>query len=408
MSDPAMKGPVRETVALLNDHLYGGGTERVLSYLSSSLFAEGDGLIVVFDDSRKGFDYRGRIVSLAVAAPPYGSMLQEILSLLTAWVRLRRAKRRHDIQVCISQKEGPNFINILSGGFRRVVTVHEHKSSGIRYTGFMRRLVGLMIRTLYGRADCIVAVSKGVAHDLEHNFGVEPARLKVIYNPCDFETIAARGLEPLDAEHEMLFEGPTLITAGRLVTQKGQWHLIRAFVRVRERIGAARLLIIGTGDHLAYLTELAIKLGIADAVTFLGYQENPFKFMRRADVFVLTSLWEGLGAILQEAMACGIPVVSSDCPSGPRELLAPELDPDETCAGVTIASFGMLTPRVDGIYRSAADSLTPAETCFADAVVRLLEDKALRERYRSRGLDRIRAFGLTEYAHQWRELLDGL
>lgn len=392
-------------MALLNDRFTGGGTERVLSYLSVNLFRQRSGMVFLFDDTAIDFEYGGELVGLGVKPPPYDGLFQEGISLLGGVVRLRRAKRRHGVELCISQKEGPNFVNVLSSASKSIVTVHEHKSTGMRYRGIRRLLIGWLIRFLYNRASCVVTVSREIARDLAVNFGITSDKLQVIYNPCDVEMIERRCREPLAAEHEGLFDGPTVVTAGRLVTQKGHWYLLRAFAAIGSRFPKARLLILGTGDHLPYLQRLTTGLGIADRVHFLGYQENPFKFVARSDVFALPSLWEGFPAILMEAMACGVPVVSTDCPSGPRELLEPA---GERCTDLELARHGLLLPAFDGAYRSAAEPLSREETLFSEALARLLEDRALRERYGAAGRARAAEFTMHRYIAQWDALIESV
>lgn len=397
--------PRAGVAALLNDHLHGGGTERVLSYLSRGFLGARENPLFVFDDSDPAFDYGGTIVGLGVGAPPYDGTFAELRALATACMRLRSAKRRYRVRVCISQKEGPNLVNVLSGGSRSVVTVHEHKSTGMKYRGTKRWLARNLIRAVYNRADRVVVVSREAAHDLSANFGVRPAKLSVIYNPCDADAIGVLAREPIEAGFDAWFDGPTIVTAGRLVTQKGQWHLIRALSRIRQTVPDVRLAILGAGDHLDYLQRLASESGQADRIRFLGYQENPFRFIGRSTLFVLPSLWEGFPACLQEAMACGVPIVSADCPSGPRELLAPRAPLGVACTAVTFAPYGVLVPPLDGRYKSADEPLARAEIELADATVRLLCDRALRERYRTRGLERVREFGIDRYVAQWRALL---
>jgi glycosyltransferase involved in cell wall biosynthesis len=391
-------------LALLNDGFSGGGVERMLSYMSVGLLADG-GYVFLFDSTRVDFEYGGELVSLQVKPPPYSGLVEEMRQLLRALWQLRRAKRRYAIRVCISHKEGPNLINVLSGGSRAIVTVHELKSSGIKYRGWRRALVRMVIRLIYNRADCVVAVSRQIAEDLTRNFGVAPRKLRTIYNPCDVAMVNRRMAEPLAPVHEALFDGPVAISVGRLDRQKAHWHLIRAFAAVRREVPGARLLILGDGDHRQYLQRLIGELELTDGVHLLGYQGNPFQFMARAQQFVLSSLWEGFPAILLEAMACGLPVISTDCPSGPRELLAPETDAAVHCTEVVTTPYGLLTPPVEDAYPPAAQELSAAERALAEAMVRLFGDPALRERLCAASAQRVRDFSLADYLRRWRELM---
>jgi glycosyltransferase involved in cell wall biosynthesis len=176
-------------------------------------------------------------------------------------------------------------------------------------------------------ADAIVAVSDGVAAELTEHAGIPADRITTVYNPV----AGAQLLEKAQAElnHPWFAPGqpPVLLAAGKLKPQKDIPTLIRAFARVRSH-RPARLVILGDargpGKDAAYLAdlhELPVQLGVADDVRFAGFTGNPFAYMSRAAVFVLSSAWEGFGNVLAEALACGCPVVSTDCPSGPAEIL---------------------------------------------------------------------------------------
>lgn len=178
----------------------------------------------------------------------------------------------------------------------------------------------LPIRWSYRRADCIVAVSEGVRDDTLAVARLGPERVVVVRNPVISEQLSRLARESV--EHPWLLEKdqPVLLGAGRLTRQKDFGTLLRAFACLhRER--ACRLIILGEGRDRHALEALARELGVADAVSLPGYTRNPYAYMGRADLFVLSSRWEGSPNVLTEAMALGTPVVATDCPSGPREIL---------------------------------------------------------------------------------------
>jgi glycosyltransferase involved in cell wall biosynthesis len=186
----------------------------------------------------------------------------------------------------------------------------------------------------------------------------------VLYNPVAVDEVRTAAKEP--ADHSWFSDQiPIVLACGRLVPQKNYPLLLNAMKRVLEH-RPARLFVLGKGPQLASLQALAGKLGIASSVHFAGFQSNPFKFMARAKVFALSSLWEGFGNVLVEAMACGIPVVATRCPSGPEEI-------------VTDGVNGLLVPSGD------PDAL-------AAAILRLLEDEAVRRRLSEAALKRAEDF----------------
>jgi glycosyltransferase involved in cell wall biosynthesis len=211
---------------------------------------------------------------------------------------------------------------------RLLVTDHVAPSQKLTDSSRWRqRYLPQLIRRSYPAADAIGAVCDALADDVARATGLPRRRIVTLYNPVVSPEIAEKAREPL--EHPWFAAGapPVLLGAGRLGEQKDFATLVRAFARVRGR-RAARLLILGaakdaakTAERQAELRELAQQLGVAADVELPGFAANPFAYMARAAVFVLSSRFEGLGNVLIEAMACGCPVVSTDCPVGPAEIL---------------------------------------------------------------------------------------
>ncbi len=183
-----------------------------------------------------------------------------------------------------------------------------------------RRLFASM-RYWYPRADAVIAPSAGVASDLAQYAGVRPDRIHAIPNPIVDERLASLAREPVTDPWFCDAETPVILGVGALESRKDFATLLRAFARLRDRGHAARLAILGEGPQRAALERLARDLGVAESVWLPGHVNNPYPYMARAAVFALSSRREGSGAVLVEALACGTPVVSTDCPYGPRETL---------------------------------------------------------------------------------------
>jgi glycosyltransferase involved in cell wall biosynthesis len=190
-----------------------------------------------------------------------------------------------------------------------------------RKSGFSRWLRYWPIRWLYPWADGIVAVSQGVADDVAAIAGLPPKRISVVRNPVITPYLARQAEEVVD--HPWLSGGhlPVIMGIGRLTRQKDFATLIRAFARLRPAC-PSRLVILGDGSDRDELTRLAGELGVAGDVNLVGFQPNPYAWLARCRLFVLSSRWEGSPNALTEAMALGVPVVATDCRSGPREVLA--------------------------------------------------------------------------------------
>ncbi|WGF86426.1 glycosyltransferase [Marinivivus vitaminiproducens] len=221
----------------------------------------------------------------------------------------------------------PNIQAILARSLAGVptrVVVSDHSSEARRNSTFWRkRDLASAMRHTYAQADVIVAVSQGVADDLATTVGLPRERITTLYNPVIGPDLPAKAAAPVDHPWFATNDVPVILTVGRLEREKGHDVLLEAFAKL-QATRRSRLVIIGSTTHKPWeekLVALAADLGMSDRVDFLGYEPNPVRFMARADLFVLSSVYEGFGNVLVEALACGCPVVSTDCPSGPREIL---------------------------------------------------------------------------------------
>jgi glycosyltransferase involved in cell wall biosynthesis len=228
---------------------------------------------------------------------------------------------------------GASHVNLVATFARRlsgtdvplVLRASNYPSGNIRWwpplEQLIRRLLRRTLGVVYPWADQVIAVSKGVARDVQRLTGLPDDRVTTIYSPVVGPEIARRAAETVDHAWANDTRVPLVLAAGRLSLQKDFPTLLRAFRRVRDA-RAAHLVILGEGHQRDKLESLVRNLGLEEDVALPGRVDNPFAWMARAAVFVLSSAWEGLPGVVIEALACGCPVVSTDCPSGPREILA--------------------------------------------------------------------------------------
>ncbi|MGK2284601.1 glycosyltransferase [Pedomonas sp. V897] len=270
-----------------------------------------------------------RIVSLKTKASP-----NRFLGTLSATVPLRAYLRRYRPRVLFS---AGNHIHPLAAmacfqlaDAPRLVMRASNDITHARRGGWesvLSRTLALstrpLLRTMFARADRVVSVSEELASDLVRHLGLPRDNIAIIKNGIDVGRIGQ--LARAEIDHPWFAPGapPVILGTGRLHRQKNFPLLIRAFARLRQR-QAARLLILGTGpeETRQELLALAASLGVGEDVELPGYVDNPFAYMRRAALFVLSSSWEGMSNALLEAMACGCPVVSTRCPTGTVEVLA--------------------------------------------------------------------------------------
>jgi glycosyltransferase involved in cell wall biosynthesis len=245
---------------------------------------------------------------------------------LGAVAPLARYLRESKPDALLSLMDYPNVAAILARRLagvdtRIVVSVHNHVSASVVHADRLHtRLIPALVRRFYSEADAVVAVSDGVADDLARIAGLTRERIHRIYNPVLIPEIVDLAREPLD--HPAFADDvPIILGAGKLKKQKSFETLVSAFALVRER-RPARLVILGRGHRRRRLRSMAERLGVSADLYLPGFKRNPYPYMRHASVFALSSRYEGFGNVLVEAMACGCPVVSTDCLSGPAEILA--------------------------------------------------------------------------------------
>lgn len=334
---------------------------------------------------------RGHQVDLIVpnSSGPFRSLVSPLVRLIDIerwWIRLPWIRQRKRRQALLSapalasylRHERPDalisashYVNMaaiwgrwLAGTQTRlVISQRTHLSRAITNTNFpggRRPLLGWMARRFYPAADVIVAVSRGVADDLARVAALPRNQIIPIYNPVVTPELLVRSQEAVDHPWFSPNAPPVVLGVGRLAPQKDFPTLIRAFARVRATHDV-RLLIIGEGRKRAELEALAASLGVAEEVSLPGFSDNPFSFMARAAVFVLSSAYEGLPGVLIQALACSCPVVSTDCPSGPAEILSAEtsgpLVPvgDDAALATAICATLDTPPQADLLYARAAE-----------------------------------------------------
>ena len=310
---------IKPRIALFIGCFGGGGIERITAHLAHRFVKLGVQVDLVLDKGGSPHLWRmppeTRIIDLK--AP--------ILSLsLPGLVRYLRQERPLAL---LAADHYLNEIAILARAIakvptRTIVAEHNQLSKTCRNANRLKgRLAPLFTRFLYPQADGIIAVSQGVAKDLADTASLPLESIETIYNPVIHPELFANAKEPV--EHPWFAPGelPVILGVGKLEQQKDFPTLIRAFAKVR-RSQPARLVILGWGPDRKELEALVKELELEDAVDLPGYVQNPYAYMARSAVFVLSSAWEGLPTVLIEAMGLGTPVVSTDCESGPAEILA--------------------------------------------------------------------------------------
>ncbi|WP_440945533.1 glycosyltransferase [Methanosarcina sp. T3] len=378
---------------MLITSLAGGGAERVASELSLNLNQNIDRRIVILTD-KVTYPSNESPLSLDIKfQKPLA--ISVFYAFIKGTVTYRRLIKENKPQFSLSFLALDNLINIASSYGNNKITniISVHTSISMKYPDSLKnRIIKYMMSKTYQRADLIIAVSEGVRGELICDLNINPDKVKVLYNPVDLDNVKKLAEKEIDSNDWFDEDTPLIVNMGRLTRAKGQWHLIRAFSELRQH-KKCKLAIIGYGELKDYLESLVEQLNLSDDVIFLGWQENPYKYISRASFFVLSSVWEALPYALTEAMACGCPIISTDCKYGPREILSD-------------GKYGVLVPPMDGNFRSALEPLFTSEKCMSKAMMNFLDNLELRDFYSQKSKERAKDFAIEKCIQEYEKILN--
>lgn len=303
-----------------------GGAERVISLLLKELENE-QNIKVHFMMMEEGIEYDlPKSISPIILSNSKKSGLQKFIELLFVALKLKKYIKENSIDTVMSFLYRPNYINILAkifGSNHKSIINIRSTTSRYKNEALLGKINLFLINSLFDKADLIISNSKGVDEDLKSLMRIT-INTKVIYNPVDIEYINSKKDICEDIDFEFKENKKYIISVGRLIPLKRNMDLITAFFELQKDDDSLELIFLGDGILKDSLINDCIKLGIKEKVQFLGNVKNPFYYLVKSDLFVLNSEIEGFPNVLVEAMACGLPVISSDCKSGPREILEDE------------------------------------------------------------------------------------
>lgn len=308
-----------ERLAIFVPDMSDGGAERSMLKLARGIADRGYAVDLVLARATGPF-----MAEVPEAARLVNFNVRRVLTSLPALVHYLRRERPEALLSVLHANLVALWARRLAGVPTRVVVSERTTlSSEAQYyaSDLRKRLMPRLARCFYPWADSIVAVSQGVAQDLTQVVRIPPDRIRVIYNPIVTPEFRTKVQVPLKHPWFKAGEPPVILAVGRLTSLKDFTTLIRAFARVRQT-RFARLIILGEGEERPVLETLVRQLDLKQDVSLPGFILNPYPYMVQAALFVLSSRWEGLPGVLVEALYCGAPLVSTDCPSGPREILA--------------------------------------------------------------------------------------
>lgn len=389
-----------------------GGAARAAHEQAQALASYFNVHNAVFNDARPvEFPSELPLISLGNSEISRPGFLRPIFNLLHRACRLRRVKTQLSTQLTISHLDGANRVSVLSGGRDVKILVAHGSLAHDRSQGPIKGLLArrILVPFLYNRSDRVVAVSRHLAEELV-SLGVNEERITYINNFFNIDSILAQSKEPLSQNEKTIFsDSQSLITVGRLHEHKNPIGLINIFAQLRKS-EPVKLVFIGDGPLRLATIRRAEELGLRTFtawrndrldkiydVYLLGTKTNPFKYVASGTIFVLPSMQEGFPLALCEALACGIPVVAADCPTGPREILAPRTGiAKHPIQAEEISEFGVLLPLLRNGNSTKA---------WVATLSRLLGDPGERLRLAEAGRIRVQDFTPEKIIPMWLNLI---
>ncbi len=303
-------------IAFVLNNLSGGGAERVAVNVANTLASMGHDVTLILNFKRGPY--------LADVTPEV-KILELGQRMLRALPKLIMTLRRARFEAVLTVLDQPSIACLLVKPFigpTKVIVVECNNplASDAGVTSHVWKAIRALRAKLYPKADHIIAKSEGIRSALVSNFNCTGAKITAIANPLDLTRVERMKTEPADLVLPETDKRPLLIAVGRLSFQKDFGTLIDAVALLQKR-RSVRLVILGEGDLRQELEAKIAQLDLTDSVSLPGFVSNPYALIAQSDAFVLSSRWEGWPNALVEALACGAQVVSTDCESGPREIL---------------------------------------------------------------------------------------
>lgn len=392
-----IKREMKKKIMLIVPMLHQGGFERVCVTTARLLEPFCDVYIVVFDSKDIAYDIKGlNVIDLHMGVK--GDIGGKVLNVMKRSFAVRKLKKKLEVDIAYSFGPTANLVNVFSGKCAKIwVGIRSYMDMG------NPRKINLFAK----RADKVLCCSKIIEEEIASEYHCKKA--VTLYNPLDIGELRNKAGE---GNLRLPWETCDHIVAsmGREDDVKGFWHLMKSFSLLQKEVPDAKLVIIGEGSFEEYRT-LAKRLNIADKVYFTGMKKNPFPYLNAAEIYVLTSYHEGFPNALIEAMALGVPVIATDCMTGPREILLDSYisEKEELADGTktaVCADYGVLIPNMDPKKDLDADVISEEEKLLAGEMKRMMTDEEYRRKYSEAAIKRALDFSDEYYVADIRRFMD--
>lgn len=400
----------KKNLVLMIPQLANGGAERVVSRLSFMLKDFYNITIVVFDNSKITYKVGCEVICLGNEKNNSNSKFYNMLNFIKRIYLYNKYKKSNKVDITYSFGDTANFVNVFSFGTdKKIISIRGFRRIRTGENFKQKYILKPISKLICSKADTIVSVSKLMTQILFDEYKIPIKKIETSYNGYDIEKIISLSTENIDVEvANKIDKKRVVISAGTFRSEKGYWHLLKAFSLVSKKIDDVVLLILGE-DHNGYkqkINQLAKELSIEDKIIYGGYQSNPFKYFSKSSIYVLSSTYEGFPNAMVEAMACKLPIIASDCKTGPREILAPYTDIYTSTENIEWAEYGVLVKKMNDVENFDSTIIEDCDQFLAEAIIKLLEDDEMRRYYASQSISRVFDFHYTNWIKQQREIIN--
>lgn len=382
----------KNTIMIMVANLGIGGQEKMAILLAEQLRLVSNVIFLTFNDwDGAKYDSPKGVNCINLSISNKRNITGKIINVIKRVIAVRRIKNNKSVTYSISFGETANIVNALSNNKGYLI-------SSIRHASIAKHAPTIVDRIIMRNSDKVVFISYGLKNAYANHFKNSIKKMKVIYNAVDVNSIEAMAQKAIDSDIEI--DDLTLISVGRLTSGKCFKNMINSIAIVKRAMPGVKLLIIGEGDEETILREQIKEKQLDKTVFLLGAKSNPYSYVSRSRCFLNASYSESFSNVVLEALACGIPVISTDCMFGPREILSGEIEYNKINS-FEIKEYGILTP----CFNPRSTNQHNEEKIFAEAIIYLLSKPDLESRLKANAKKRSNVFSIDKHINYWYEML---
>lgn len=387
----------KETIGFVIPNLEIGGNQKSVANLSRMLSSRYNILLILFDAKMILNCYNGKIIDLK--SQPRKTFIGKIYNSFSRIIKLKIAIRSEKIRLLYFFLNPENVLNYIGyKGCKKIISCRDF--------GSLKKSI-LKFKLQLKKSDLMICNSNYIKEYYVSKYPKDKSKVRVIHNFADEKLLNRYLKEPVEKEFlDFISSHYAIIAVGRMCKEKGFQHLLKAFeiLNMSSTVNV-KLIIIGDGTLYPEIASMVRKSKYPDKIMLLGYKSNPYKYMKRCDLFALSSISEGFPNVILEAMNCGLPVISTNCKSGPSEILNEQynydLEINEACWG----DYGVLTPPFKMDNDFSYDTFDREHYIFADVLREMLENESLLEKYKQASLKRSKDFSAQKTLDDYDKLL---